>query len=119
MTVPALALRVFHPSVDPRKITEELGLPPQTSWAAGGERRESYWQTRLAGDETGRGELGSALRDVAARFAHYRFFVDEIREGGGRVEIAIAGADVPLDSQIEALFRDLKIALVFETRRSR
>jgi hypothetical protein len=112
-TAPALSLRVFHPSIDPRKITEELGLPPQTSWAAGGDRRESYWQTRLAGDETGRGDLGAALRDVAARFAHYRFFVEDIRSGGGRVEIAIAGAAAGVDVETEAMFRDLKIVVVF------
>jgi hypothetical protein len=115
MTEPVFTLRVFHPSIDPRKITEELGLPPRTSWAAGGDRRESYWQTRLAGDETGRGDLASALRDVAARFEPYRFFVDEMREGGGRVEIAIAGGDVLLDASIESAFRDLRIVLVFET----
>src|ERR1700710_1139336 len=112
MTTPDLSLRIFHPSIDPRAITAELGLPPQTSWTAGGDRRESYWQTRLAGDETGRSDLASALRDVAARFEHYRFFIDEIRAGGGRVEIAIAGA-APLNAEIETLFRDLKIALIF------
>ncbi len=109
----ALTLRVFHPSIDPYAITAELGLPAQTSWAAG-DGRESYWQTRLAGNETGRADLGSALRDVAARFEHYRFFVDEIRSGGGRVEIAISGAAMTPDAEIEALFRDLKIALMFE-----
>ncbi|HEX4304136.1 MAG TPA: hypothetical protein VHZ78_15170 [Rhizomicrobium sp.] len=108
-----LLLRVTHPSTDPRKITDELGLPPQTSWVAS-DGRESYWQTRLAGDETGRGDLASALRDVAARLEHYRFFVDEMREGGGRVEIAIAGAATPIDVDIENAFRDLKIAVVFE-----
>lgn len=113
MTTPELSLRVFHPSIDPRKITEELGLPPQTSWAAGGARRETYWQTRLAGNETGRGDLHSALRDVAARFEHYRFFVDEVREGGGRVEIVIAGPVVKLHPLLESTFGDLKIALVF------
>ena len=113
MTVPALSLRVVHPSIDPRKITEELGLPPQTSRAAG-DGRESFWQTRLAGDETGRGDLAAALRDVAARFEHYRFFVDEMRADGGRVEVVIAGAEAVLDADIEALFRDLKIVLVLD-----
>jgi hypothetical protein len=109
--VTALTLRVFHPSIDPYAITAELGLPAQTSWAAG-DGRESYWQTRLAGNETGGGDLNSALRDVAARFVHYRFFVDEIRSGGGRVEIAIGGAVTALDDGVVALFEELKIALV-------
>lgn len=109
----AFTLRVFHPSIDPRKITEELGLPPTTSWAAGGERPESYWQTRLLGNETGRGDVNSALRDIAARFEHCRFFVEEMRKGGGRVEIKIAGRRDNLDRTVEASFGDLNIALVF------
>ncbi|HXC55314.1 MAG TPA: hypothetical protein VNU97_08475 [Rhizomicrobium sp.] len=113
MSAPALSLRVVHPAIDPRKITEELGLPPQTSWAAGGDRRETFWQTRLAGNETGRGDLNSALRDVAARFAHYRFFVDAMRAGGGRVEIRVAGATATPDADIANVLRDLGIALVF------
>src|SRR6266481_5836756 len=100
MTTPALFLRIYHPSIDPQKITEEFGLPPQTSWAAMGHHK-TYWLTRLAGDETGRGDLTSALRDVAARIEHYRFFVDEMREGGGRVEIVIAGTAEKLDAALE------------------
>jgi hypothetical protein len=108
----AFTLRVFHPSIDPRKITEELGLPPTTSWQAGGERAESFWQTRLLGNESGRGDVNSALRDIAARFEHYRFFVDEMREGGGRVEIVIAEPDAPLEPATEQRFRGMNIALV-------
>lgn len=115
MTEPVFTLHVFHPSIDPRRITEELGLPPQTSWQAGGGKSESHWQTRLAGNETGHGDVNSALADIAARFEPYRFFVDEVREGGGRVEIAIARGDVLLDANNESAFRDLRIVLVFET----
>ncbi len=104
----AFTLRVFHPSIDPRKITEELGLPPQTSWA-----REdgTFWQTRLAGAESGHGDVNTALRDIAARFEHYRFFVDEMRAGGGRVEVVIAGGEA--DLEVAAAFADLKIELRF------
>jgi hypothetical protein len=108
----AFTLRVFHPSIDPRKITEELGLPPTTSWQAGGGRAESHWQTRLLGNETGRGDMNSALRDIAARFTHYRFFVDEMRDGGGRVEIAVAAPDAPLDPAIASMFEELGILLM-------
>ena len=108
----AFTLRVFHPSIDPRKITEELGLPPTTSWQAGGSHAESYWQTRLLGNETGRGDVNSALRDIAARFEHYRFFVDEIRDGGGRVEIAVSTSDATIDPVVAAMFRNLGIVLM-------
>lgn len=102
-------LRVFHPSIDPRKITEELGLPPQTSWSDGG----THWQTRLAGAESGHGDVNAGLRDIAARFEHYRFFVDEMRSGGGRVEIAISAAHGSVDARLDETFRDLNIALLF------
>ncbi len=102
-------LRVFHPSLDPRKITEELGLPPQTSWQGSD---GSFWQTRLAGAESGRGDVNAGLADIAARFAHYRFFVDEMRDGGGRVEVVVASVS-DVDPKIVAVFADLKIALRF------
>ena len=101
-------LRVFHPSIDPRKITEELGLPPQTSWSDGG----THWQTRLAGAESGNGDVNAGLRDIAARFEHYRFFVDEIRSGGGRVEMVVEGAVARIDDALRAVFDDLKIELL-------
>jgi hypothetical protein len=101
-------LRVIHPDIDPRKITEELGLPPQTSWRAGG---ETGWQTRLAGDESGRGDVNSALRDIAARFAHYRFFVDEMQNGGGRVEVIAEHAAGNVDTDVRAAFGELGILL--------
>ena len=103
------SLRVFHPSIDPRKITEELGLPPQTSWSDGG----THWQTRLAGAESGHGDVNAGLHDIAARFAHYRFFVDEMREGGGRVEVVVEGSATAVDPEIEVTFRALGIELKF------
>ena len=104
-------LRVFHPSIDPRQITEELGLPPQTSWRAGEGRTETFWQTRLAGSETGSGDVNAALRDIAARFEHYRFFVAEMRADGGRVEVAVAGEGSEIDEEMVAAFRALNIVL--------
>ena len=100
-------LKVFHPSIDPRKITEELGLPPQTSWNDG----ETYWQTRLAGPESGHGDVNAGLRDIAARFAHYRFFVDEMRQGGGRVEVTVATAKSMIDGELRAALNKLGILL--------
>ena len=104
----AFLLRVVHPTADPRAITEALGLPPQSVRRADG---AIVWQTRLAGNETGRGGVNAGLRDIAARFAHYRFFVDEIRSGGGRVEIVVDG---PIDDASRDIFRVLNIELARE-----
>jgi len=113
MSETTFALRVFHPSVDPRRITEELGLPPQISWQAGNDKSTSYWQTQLVGDESGRGTLASALHDIAARFEPYRFFIDEIRAGHGRVEIVVSHAPIGLDEELWAAFAKLRISLKF------
>jgi len=34
-----ISLRIRHPSVDPRTITETLGIEPQYTWKAGEPRR--------------------------------------------------------------------------------
>jgi hypothetical protein len=98
-------LRVVHPTLSPREISEEFGLPPHAAWRDGG----THWETRLAGDETGRGTTQAALADIAARFEHYRYFVDEIRSGGGYVEIAVDGGEI--GEAIRDKFRVLNIAL--------
>jgi hypothetical protein len=107
--VSAFLLRVVHPSIDPRQITEELGLPPQTVWRADG---ETVWQAPLAGSETGHGDVNAGLRDIAARFEHYRFFVDAIRAEGGRVEIMVGddGNEAP-NTAMRARFADLGIVI--------
>jgi hypothetical protein len=103
----AFLLRVVHPDIDPREITETLGLPPQMVRRVDG---EIVWETRLAGSETGRGGIDAGLRDIVARFEHYAFFVDEIRSGGGRVEIVIASGE-PISDDIRARFAALRIEL--------
>ena len=51
----SIALRIRHPSIDPAKVTRELGIDPQHAWRAGEPRhvdeddagsavhRETYW----------------------------------------------------------------------------
>lgn len=54
-----ISLHVRHPTIDPGRITELLGIEPQHTWQAGGPRRgpagedregvyrESYWTAQL------------------------------------------------------------------------
>jgi long-subunit acyl-CoA synthetase (AMP-forming) len=98
-------LRVFHPALSAREVSEAFGLP--------GTGRGTWWETPLAGDETGRGGTDAALADIAARLAHYRYFVDDIRNTGGRVEIAVAGGG-DIDAPVADMFRTLNIPLVFK-----
>ena len=51
-----VSLRIRHPSIEPSRITEALGIEPQHTWKAGEPRgdpgsvgvyRESYWMGRL------------------------------------------------------------------------
>lgn len=101
MTAPVFTLRVYHPSIDPREISAELGLPPVSCDFVGeprithggkvlkGVHKESYWRTSLAGDESGRDDLAAGLRDICARLEPYRFFTERIRAEGGRLELFI------------------------------
>jgi hypothetical protein len=125
------SLRVFHPSIDPEEISEGFGLAPRHSRRAGEERKTpkgqslsgtyntSYWMTELTGDESGRGDLTTALRDIANRLRAYEFFVKKIRDEGGRVEIFIGwlleGNDgFVLDNALMARFAELGIDLSFD-----
>jgi hypothetical protein len=54
-----ISLRIRHPTIDPARITEALGIQPQHTWKAGeprrdpvgvqleGDYRDSYWMARL------------------------------------------------------------------------
>jgi hypothetical protein len=98
---PAITLRIYHPSIDPREIGAELGLPAARSGKAGEPRttpkgtplkgawKESLWATALAGDESGRGDLRSALRDIAERLTPHESFLRRMRDEGGRAELFI------------------------------
>lgn len=101
----SLAVRIWHPSLDPQEITRELGTTPKHMFLAGDRRQtpkgqlldgvysESYWSA----DPFSRGEYSStdelaedALAEVLQMLAPHRSFLQRLRKEGGRVHLQIS-----------------------------
>ena len=125
-----ISLRVFHPTIDPDKISRELGLKPFRCWKAGeprttpigtplkGNWAESYWCSKqLIRGALPRGQtLPAAISKLLDRLEPYKTFFHRIRVGGGRVELDVGwyfpvrGGDV-FDYALQARLAKLKIDL--------
>jgi hypothetical protein len=131
MTAPTFTLRLYHPSIDPRQITEELGLAPIGAWRAGEPRttpkgtllggfaKMSFWRTNLAGDESGRDDLAAALHDIAGRLEPHRSFLNRLDEEGGTVTLLVTWfvADneaIAVEPALLTRYAQLGVALEFD-----
>lgn len=100
-----VALRIWHPNVDPALISGNLGLNPQRSWQAGEARRtpkgtpltgvypESYWHC----DPFDAGEYSSTdqtaeevLTDVLGVLEPHKSFLLLLREQGVRIHLQVS-----------------------------
>ena len=101
----SIALRIWHPSIDPAQITANLGLKPKCTNTAGQPRRtpkgrpldgtyaESYWSA----DPFDRGEYSStddlaedALAEVLEVLAPHKVFLLSLRESGARIILQVS-----------------------------
>jgi len=101
----SIALRIWHPNIDPILITSKLGLQPKYSSTAGHPRQtpkgrslsgvhaESYWHS----DPFGRGEYSStddlaedALADVLDVLKPQKQFLLLLREQGARLHLQVS-----------------------------
>ena len=101
----AVALRIWHPSIDPTIITESLQMQPVHQAMAGSRRRtskgqlldghwrESYWSA----DPFKYGEYLShdmgvedVLADVCTALAPHRAFLNTLRSEGGRLLVQVS-----------------------------
>jgi hypothetical protein len=101
----SLALRIHHPSLNPRDISRALGMRPGVSWHVGeprvspdgaplpGVRRDTYWSKTLTPGGVGvpRGTLAEAkVSALMKRLRGKATFLSRLRRTGGRVEIWIS-----------------------------
>lgn len=116
-----MSLRVRHPTIDPIRITEALGIEPQHSWEVGEQRsdptgrpldgahRDSYWMSSLIEDPPlsgGEFSVETLLDQALARFRRSQAFFDELRAGGGAAELDVilfAREPFRLDLSIDSL----------------
>lgn len=101
----SLALRIWHPNIDPAVITGKLSLEPKHAYASGrprqtpngrllgGNHAESYWHS----DPFARGEYSStddaaedALADVTEVLQPHKQFLLLLREQGARLHLQIS-----------------------------
>jgi hypothetical protein len=98
-----ICLRLRHPSIDPDKITRELGMPPYRCWSAGEPRttpantplsgtwRETYWCSEALsnGALPGEFDLPAAIERLLDRLQQHKEFFRGIRSEGGIVELFV------------------------------
>ena len=100
-----LALRFWHPSIDPTTITDELGISPTHSWEAGkprvtpkgtqldGVNRESYWSAHPSWQGWRNAQeiqAEDAILELLPRLSPHRAFIQQILISGGRGMIQIS-----------------------------
>lgn len=101
----SLAVRIWHPVLNPEEITRELGITPCRTFLAGERRKtpkgqlldgvyqESYWTA----DPFSRGEYSStddlaedALAEVLQFLAPHRPFLRRFRSEGARLQLQVS-----------------------------
>jgi hypothetical protein len=130
----AISLHIRHPTIDPCRITETLGIEPQHSWQAGGARRspagedregvyrESYWTARvmegpqLSSDGV---SVEAVLMQTASLLNRAHGFLEQLKAEGGVAELHVslfARGDFRLDLLAEslALLGRLGLAIVLD-----
>jgi len=129
-----ISLHIRHPSIDPARITQTLGLEPQHTWQAGAPRRgpageelegiyrESYWTARLMDDPQLSSEqisVESVLTQTVSLLRRSHGFLEQLITDGGVAELHVslfARGDFRLDLLAEslALLGRLGLAIVLD-----
>ncbi len=126
-----ISLHIRHPTMDPSRITQMLGIEPQHAWRAGAPRRspageqldgvyrESYWTARLMDDPQLSAEgvsVESVLMQTVSLLHRSHEFLELLSTEGGVAELHVslfARGDFRLDLPAEsvALLGRLRVAL--------
>jgi len=129
-----ISLHIRHPTIDPCRITEVLGIEPQHTWQAGGARRgpageglegvyrESYWTARLMEEPKLSSDgvsVETVLMQTTSLLHRAHEFLEQLKLDGGVAELHIslfARGDFHLDLLAEslALLARLGLAIVLD-----
>ena len=100
-----VSLRLRHPTIDPSRITQTLGIEPQHTWKAGEPRRdpvggalegiyrESYWMGRLMDEpqlSSARLSVESVLLQILAHLRRSHDFLKQLHAEGGVAELHVS-----------------------------
>jgi hypothetical protein len=134
----SIALRVRHPSIDPREISRQIGFEPHHSWRAGDTRRpvageaaagayrETYWVGLLPIRELpllplpASSEPQTTIFFTLLRMRRAEAFWRRISDEGGTIEclVEVHGAEgfrIDLSQALLALLVHLRITLSVES----
>lgn len=129
-----LSLNIRHPTIDPGRITQVLGIEPQHTWQAGDPRRgaageelqgvyrESYWTARLIPEPQLSSEgvsVESYLMQTVSLLNRSHEFLEQLNIEGGVAELHVslfARGDFRLDliAQSLALVGRLRLTIVLD-----
>jgi Domain of unknown function (DUF4279) len=99
----SVSLRVRHPTLDLKILTERLRLEPAHCWTAGeprrsqsgaalgGNHRDSYWSSPLPAQMTGSNSMPLELffNQQVIQLARHREFLSKLQSDGGEVSLLI------------------------------
>jgi hypothetical protein len=100
-----ISLHIRHPTIDPSRITETLGIEPQHTWKSGDPRRDpgggnlagvyrdSYWMGRLMDEpqlSSGRLSVESVLLQTLTQLRRSQAFFEQLNSNGGRAELYVS-----------------------------
>ena len=131
-----VSLRVRHPTIDPSRITDTLGIEPQHTWSAGdlrrdpgggeleGVYRESYWMGRLMREpqlSSARVSVESVLMQTLVQLRRSQCFLERLSADGGVAELYVslfARENFRLDLSADslALLGRLRLAVALEVQ---
>lgn len=124
----SVSLRVRHPTLDLKVLTDKLRLEPDHSWKAGdprrsstgaplgGQHRDSYWSAHLPAQMTGPNSMPLELffNQQVLQLSRHREFLSVLRTDGGEVSLLIevqpvANASFTVSSATSRKLADLNI----------
>lgn len=129
-----ISLRIRHPTVNPDRITKELGIEPQHTWKAGEARRgdtgeqlegvyhQSYWTGRLMDKpqlSSERATVESVLLQTLSQLSRSHDFLQQLSTDGGTAELVVSMFTrgvfrLDLSPESSALLGRLRLTIAFD-----
>jgi len=129
----SVSLRVRHPTLNLKVLTETLRLEPAHTWAAGeprrsqtgaplgGQHRDSYWSAVLPSEAVGASSmpLELFLSQQLVQLTRHREFLGGLQSGGGEVSLLIelspvASAALTVNNAMVRKLADLNFDVEFQ-----
>ena len=129
-----VALRFWHPTIDPSSITEQLGISPMHFNVVGqprftpkgtpleGTYKESYWHAepiRQGWCESAISVAEDTLRELLPQLLPHRHYIQHIADSGGRAMIHISTQSssnyaIVLSPELMAEYSNLGLSIAHE-----